>query len=240
MNRTPLHSLSSCLLACFSIACALIVIAPAHGTILTFNLTEEFSGAFAPESATTPWLVAVFDDDDTAGMVTLTMSAPNLTLEPGSGDDEHVNNWFFNLDPALNANDLVFSVGTQVGGALNEGAIVVSTDNTDANAAFQANGDGFFDIRFDFATNNGPNIKFGLGDAVSFDITLAGLTANSFNVFSFQDGGQGSFLTASQVLGIGTNDESGWIGAVPEPTSGMLLLVGCFAGGLFAGRRKRR
>ncbi len=136
--------------------------------------------------------------------------------------------------PLINPDDLVFSGPTTVSGA--HGAV---TPNTGENA-FQADGDGFFDIMFTFATNNGPNVKFGLGDGISFDITLAGITANSFNFFSEMGGGQGEFQTASQVLGIGLGDESGWIAPIPEPTSGMLLLAGCLAGGLFTGRRKRR
>ncbi|MCH8840097.1 MAG: PEP-CTERM sorting domain-containing protein [Planctomycetes bacterium] len=179
--------------------------------------------------------MATFDDGGTAGSVTLTMSAPNLTPDPnGLTDDEHVNEWNFNLDPNFDPTSLVFSSPTTVSGAF--GPITI---NTGVNA-FQANGDGFFDIMFMFSITNGAKIKFTQGDAVSFDITgIPTLTANSFNFPSFQDGGQGTFPTAAQVLGIGDLDESGWI-TIPEPTSGMLLLAGCFAGGLFAARRKRR
>ncbi len=111
---------------------------------------------------------------------------------------------------------------------------------------FQADGDGFFDIKFLFADTNGPNIKFGSGDEVSFVITSSEvITANSFNFLSVMSGGQGLFFTAAQIQGIGSEafpdaDESGWIGHVPEPSSAVLLILGAIALLPIARRRIKR
>ena len=235
MIRSLMHSLSSCLLACFSIAGALIAIGPAYGGSITMNLTEEFSGGTAP-SGSPPWIQATFED---VGVDTVKLTMSDLTLA-GNPNAEFVIDWLFNLDPTLNPTDLVFSALSVDAGSANTLALSDFTTGVDL---FQANGDGLFDIMvaFDVSNPENQNKRFTAGDVVSVEITLAGLTADSFNFLSAMDGSPGTFFSAAQVGGIGPNDESGWIGEpIPEPTSGMLLLVGCFAGGLFAGRRKRR
>ena len=200
----------------------------ARATVISWDLNVEFSTGFEPVGLA-PWLRATVDDDDTPGSVTLTMSDLNLT-----GGGEHVNNWNFNLDPSLDPTLLSFSAPTVVLGAF--GPITPTTGEN----FFQADGDGFFDIMFNFDTTNGVNSKFGSGDAVSFDITLAGITAGSFNFLSLVDGNPGIFFTAAQVGGIGDNDESGWIGFVPEPSTAALLIIGAIALLPIARRRIKR
>ena len=59
-----------------------------------------------------------------------------------------------------------------------------------------------------------------------YDITFgSAISVSSFNYFSEEGGGAGSYLAAAQILQIYDDEQgSGWIGAVPEP--GTALLVG--------------
>ena len=205
--------------------CAAVLVnampAAAYAATLTFDLNVEFSGATEPESATLPWLTAVFDDSfGGASTVRLSMTTSNLT------DAEWVDEWLFNFDPALDPNDLSFAL-------FNDGGtgVVVGDASTTAilDAAFKADGDGFFDIKFDFP-NAPPPDRF-TGDpakTVIFDITHASLAidVSSFDFLSAPGGGQGSFKSAAHIQSIGPSDEdSGWIGpgTVPEPASLWLL-----------------
>jgi hypothetical protein len=197
------------------LACAFSILAsiaaPARAAVITFDLNTEFSGATPPAGAA-PWLRATFDDGGGSGSVTMTLTALNLI------NQEFTFNWFFNLDPALNPNSLVFSAPAKVG-AFADPAIATGVN------AFQADGDGLYDIRLEF-DNAPPANRFGPGDAVTYTITgIPTLTANSFNFLSAPAGGSGPFPTAAHVGGIGgSGDLSGWV-TVPEPvTLGVLML----------------
>lgn len=214
------------LLILFGVSAALFAVASLAGpastqaAVISFDLSIEFSGGTAP-TGTPPWIRATFDDGGGAGSVDMFLEDVNLT------GTEFVNVWMFNLDPSLDPTALVFSAPTTTG------SFTIPTISTGVNA-FMANGDGFFDIKLLFDGTDGAPNRFGSGDAVLYTITgIPSLTASSFNFLSFQDGGQGEFMTAAQVGGIGPNDESGWIS--PEPaTLGLLAL-----GGLALVRRRR-
>ncbi|HDZ19894.1 hypothetical protein LCGC14_0204670 [marine sediment metagenome] len=208
-------------------ALALVIVlaltAGLQASVVSYPLSIEFSGATPPAGAA-PWLTAIFDDGGSPGSVDLTLTATNLV---GS---EFVNLWLFNLDPALNPTLLVFSAPSK-SGSFTSPTISRSVD------AFKADGDGWFDIKFDFASGGGDAARFGPGEDVSYTITgIGSLTAGSFDFLSKPGGGHGPFPTAAHVQGIGEdNANSGWI-TVPEPTSLALLGVGAIA----SLRRRRR
>ena len=243
MTPTIRILLSPCLLACFVIVSTLVVTAPAHGVVLTFDLDKEFSQGTEPVGVA-PWIRAEFEDTG-PGEVTLTMSDLNLT-----GNQEHVKNWdfaFYDAEEFLpflvfsDAGGVIPNGGT--GGDLVSGAFAVPTLDI-GDDLFQADGDGFFDIMFTFDATDGPNTKFGSGDAVSYVITQSGgafvLDAHFFDFPAITGGGQGIFVSAAQIGGITSQDESGWIGLVPEPSSAVLLILGVIALLPIARRRIKR
>lgn len=187
----------------------------ANATIITFDLYYEFSGATPPESSSLPWARATFDDGGIPGSVTLTMEALNLT------DNEFIRKWYFNVAPAI----IPDTIGTSHVSGEFASSILYGAD------AFKADGDGYFDILFNF---NSSGDRFMGGDSAVYVLALAGLTANSFDFTSVSGGGNGTWGSAAKIQGIGPDDaDSGWIGGnsgnggdqqVPEP--GTLILLG--------------
>lgn len=104
--------------------------------------------------------------------------------------------------------------------------------------AFQADGDGIYDILIDFSTSAANRLT--PGEAIVFDLTSTtlGFTSDSFLVFSVPGGGNGPFRIAAHIQSL-PNGQSDFIteGEVPEPTS--LLLLGSGIATLAAGLRKR-
>jgi hypothetical protein len=183
-----------------------------QASALTFELNTEFSGAQAP-AGPPPWLTATFTDAG-ADHVTLSLSASGLS---GS---ENVSEWDFNVTDSFVGN-LTFSSPIQ-GGTFDLPTISQSLD------AFQADGDGKYDIQLSFTPGGVASSVFGAGESLSYDVSATGLTANDFNQLSFPAGGQGPFFTAAHVqntTGVGSGG-SGWIAPVPEPSATLLVPVG--------------
>jgi len=211
---------------CGALFAVLLVPVVAHGTMLTFGATSEFSGAQAPASGTPPWIVVSFDDNNVAGSVDMTVTAPNLTAS------ENILNLHLNLDP-LQYGLLPLSFGgLVVGGAFDTPTISQGVD------AFMADGDGKYDILLSFTSGANTANTFTNGDSLKYTITGAGLTANSFAYLSTPSGGHGPFFFASHIqntTGAGAGG-SGWVtgpiipvgGGIPEPASATLALLACF------------
>lgn len=205
---------------------ALLAASPASALTITFDLDVEFSGATPPAGAT-PWMTITIDDAADPGganSVRVTISNVNLT------GTEFVELVDLNFDPALDPTQLTFT-------AVNMSAVGSVSFLTGVDA-FMADGDGNFDLMLDLPPPPGNfAAKFTAGETIVFDLTYtAAITANSFDFLSAAGGGQGSFLAAAHVKGIGAaGEDSGWIG-VPEPGT-VLLGLGMLGLLAFRGRR---
>ena len=81
----------------------------AFGTVVSFDMTVIFEGPGVPWNPA-PWVNATFDDGGSAGTVTLTLTTGGLAV-----GTEKVAVWYFNLDPALDPTQLVFSAPIKSG-----------------------------------------------------------------------------------------------------------------------------
>jgi len=193
--------------------------------IVSFDMSATWNGA-SPEGAT-PWLNATFDDQGAAGDVILTITATNLM------PTEKVSGWYFNLDPLLDPDQLIFTAPSKSGNGA--GPWFDDPDIGTGINEFKADGDGSFDLLIRFETANGGTRSFNAGDSVEYTISgIGSLMANSFYYLSNPEpGGPGEFITTAHVQGIGEGAISGWV-TIPEPATIVLLGLG----GLLLRRRK--
>jgi hypothetical protein len=161
--------------------------------VLTFDLNNVFSG-FTP-SGNTPYATATFATVST-GTVTLTMT--NLM---GSG--QFITEWDFN---SAVTSGLTFTYD-----AVNS-TKPAATSVTLASDCCQADGDGLYDIEFQFAQAQANRFTAG---TVIYTITGDAITEATFNLLSTPAGGAGPFHTAAHAQGIpntsGGSTCSGWI-----------------------------
>src|SRR3989304_4714051 len=73
-----------------------------EANIITLNADTEISGGTSPVGVP-PWLTASFNDNNSQGTVSLTLTATNLT------GTEFVSGWYLNLDPSLDPTNLQFN-----------------------------------------------------------------------------------------------------------------------------------
>lgn len=203
--------------------------------ILELGYSATFSDDSVPPAQDPPWLRATFAEDS-GGAVLLTLEAVGLTIP------EYVQAWYFNFDPTLDVEALTISYLSGV----------QPSDIKQQENAFNADGDGYFDILFDFPNAN--NGRFGANDVSVFRITPSTNAGYSISPWSFafesQDGNHdpnyqrdwGPYVSAAKIGGTGEDGEdSAWVHAhiIPEPASLVIWsLMG--AGGLALAWRRRR
>jgi len=227
------------ILLLFASICSVLIIGQASAQII-MPLDFELSGGDMPNGST-PWITASFIDVS-PNNVKLTMSASNLT------GVEYINQWYFNS--LVDTAGLTFT-------ALDYAAITTAIVPSLGSDAFKADGDGFFDIAFNFS-NVDDGSRFEAGETVTYNIFGTGITAATFNTQSVTGGGAGIYESAAQISGITVSDPgnagcnaidnpdypdcgSGWIAnttVVPEPISSSLFVVGAATLGFRRFRKK--
>lgn len=192
---------------------ALLIPMTAHG-LVTYEFDTEFSGG-VPPIGTAPWMTATFEDLG-ENEVRLTISTDNLVGQ------EAITEVYFNFDPDYDPDGLTFTVVD------NDDSVPEISTGIDY---FRADGDGWFDILFDFPPpapgDPDHDQYFTTGEVVIYDISYLGdyvIDATSFD-FESVGGDKGGLNSAAKVQRIDDPDYSGWIAphCVPEPATVLLL-----------------
>jgi hypothetical protein len=202
-------------LAAAAPCCAVLA---ASSNAATLQLGHMFSDTPVAPDASGPWLT-VATTHLGSNQIHVDLSATALS------DPEFVSEWFLNLDPVLDLDELTISALALSGGfnvpAASE--LLVGTD------AYKADGDGLYDIKVIFATSDGLGTRFTAGDTLRLTLTYTGagtLDASSLGFPSAPDGGSGPFLAAAHINSTGFDNEgSVWVAAVPEPSVAMSALL---------------
>lgn len=191
-----------------------------HTSTVLLGYTESFNPV--PPDGPTPYAEAIFDDGGATGTVTLTLSVATTV---GSSD---ITGMYFSLDPALDPGLLSF---TRIGG---DGPTAADTQIRTGIDAFRAGGDGFYDIFFDFPpAPGGDDALFNAGESLVYEISMPGLTAQSFAFTGIAGPGAGNpgpFLSVARFQR--RSSFVGAVSAIPIPAavwlfaSGLLGLAG--------------
>jgi hypothetical protein len=206
-----------------ALLCAAVVLPSASATAatLTYALDVLFGETAAGDQpgGPAPWVTITFDDSfGGARTVRVTMEGTGLS---GGMSGENIHQIYLNFDPLLDATLITFA----------------AVDNADSipdgifagTNCFAANGDGNYDILFDFPPPPGSAAaRFTQGETVIYDLTyISPIDVNSFNFFSDEGGGQGTYLAAAHLQRTPSGgDGSAWVGIVPEPSPSALLALG--------------
>src|SRR5215469_8457164 len=156
---------------------------------ILYQFDTPFPADASPDGSS-PWLDASLQD--VPGGVLLTVNNRGLTSSEflqgnGSGANGGI---FFNLNPNDDPTSLAFSLVSQ---SANFGTYINTGEN-----AFKADGDGKYDIVFDFTTHS-----FAGGASFSYLISgIAGLSASDFAYLSAPAGGSGPFYAAAHIMGL--------------------------------------
>lgn len=137
---------------------------------------------------------------------------------------------------SMNPDQLTFS---NVSAAAGTYSTLLAPTISSTLAGLKADGDGYFDGKFQY---DGSNF-LGHGDTLSFRLSAAGqdLGVEDFHFFSLPGGGTGSYIMASHIQNMPGTGSSVWVGtvaAVPLPAAALLFgtgLVG-LAGAMRNGR----
>lgn len=188
---------------------------------IEYQFNTPFTGDPDP-AGNGPWIDSYFIDV-APGKVLLTVTNVNLTTGEfiqgnGSGASGGL---YFDINPNDTVTDLHF---TLVSETANFGTIISTGED-----AFKADGDGEYDIQFDFADQT-----FSVDSSFTYEITgISSLTAADFAYLSTPAGGQGPFYAAAKIQGL-ANGNSTYLEpsggpenlVVPEPTPLVLLASG--------------
>jgi len=171
---------------------------------LQFGMSGEFSNGRAPTGGT-PWAAVNITDDGKGVLVTFSV---------GVNDIGKLTEWYLNYDPTKDIKQLQVT-------SVDSAAVKSWKADTGVNK-FKADGDGTYDIKFNFA---GDGNMFKSGESLSFRISSKkasdDLNPEDFNFLSV-GGAKGSFHSAARVEGMSSKG-TGYIGdvAIASPTNGV-------------------
>lgn len=197
----------------------------------TYNLSQTYGADSVAPAGSKPWLTLTTTtlSGANAGKVQLEFYASGLT------GPEYVDEWYLNIDPAINPTNLSF------GSAVKTGSFSLPTINLGTDS-YKAGPDGRFDIKLLFSTSNagGGVNRFTAGDKLTYTVSysLGSITAESFDFFSAPEGAYGPYHTAAHISATGaTASNSAWVNSVPEPGPPLQALV---LGAAFLALHRRR
>ena len=198
--------------------------APAQAAAVTYNLDYMFS---PPTGSVSP-----------LGTVTLTDlgNAVQFDITNQAGVGAKLDSLYFNFaHGSLNPDQLIFTNVTAAAGTY---STLLAPTTSAMLTALKADGDGYFDGKFQYTGNN----FLGNGQTLSFQLSAAGqsLSVDDFHFFSLPGGGTGSYIMASHIQNMPSSGSSVWVGsvaAVPIPSS--LFLFGSGLVGLVGAPRKQ-
>ncbi len=229
-------------------ACCLVVIAAtssAYGDVLYIPITTKFQGNISPPGPP-PWIIITLDDIANNG--SLEMTIDNAGLLSGG----FVSELYLNFDDTEDVTLLNFAhlAGQDVGSFIAPSVGSATTPIELGMNAYKADGEGYFDIRFEFdTTSNAPDKRLGPGESIAYTITHPSvwLTLEMFLQWSEASGGSGPYVAAVHLQGSepsiggwfshGTSEDGGEPVIVPEPASGILLAL---TGAALLTRRRKK
>ena len=184
---------------------AVLVFCQFNAFALKFGMSGEFSNGTAPKGGT-PWASVDISDDGKGVLVTVSV---------GDNDIGKLTELYLNYDPTKDIKQLQIA-------AVNTASVKSWKADTGVNK-FKADGDGTYDIKFNFAGDGNP---FKSGESLTFRISSKkasdDLSPDDFNFVSV-GGAKGSFHSAARVEGMSVSG-TGYIGDVANsatPTNGV-------------------
>lgn len=202
--------------------------ATAPAQAMTVSITYPLDYVFSPPTGTGSPLATV--------TITDLGSAVQFDVLNRAGAGTRLDSLYFNFSQgSINPDQLTFS---DVSAAAGTYSTLLAPSTSATLAGLKADGDGYFDGKFQYSGSN----FLGNEQTLSFRLSAPGqdLSVDDFDFFSVPGGGTGSYIMASHIQNMPLTGSAVWVGtvaAVPLPAAA--LLFGTGLAGLFGMAKKR-